>query len=304
LAFHTGGEIDYWIGINTNTLTKKGRLLTSANYTSYALPRDGSVAMTGVLYLKAEQYTDSITAGALNANNSNIYGVNSIYTADLADGASEGIHFYRTSTTVDSLWGKNGVLYFSPNRTVGSGSSTDYTILHTGNYKTYALARDGSNAMSGTLKIGTSSTTTSPGIGILVHDLRDATINPGTFGNNQVNFYFDQISDSFAGTATTKWMSIMHIKGWTGSYSAWELAGNADNSSSDDTLRYRQGKDTTWGAWQSVLTDANFTTYLNGTYVNATGDTMTGPIRFNYGNTTKAIFSVDDGTSGQYGFRL
>lgn len=159
LAFHTGGEIDYWIGINTNTLTKKGRLLTSANYTSYALPRDGSVAMTGVLHLKAEQYTDSITAGALNANNSNIYGVNSIYTADLADSASEGIHFYRTSTTVDSLWGKNGVLYFSPNRTVGSGSSTDYTILHTGNYKTYALARDGSNTMTGALQFASSTGT-------------------------------------------------------------------------------------------------------------------------------------------------
>lgn len=301
---YTSGSTELCVMIDGDYYSMGNKVLHAGNYKSYALPRDGSVGMTGVLHLKPEQYTDSITAGALNANNSNIYGVNSIYTADLADSASEGIHFYRTSTTVDSLWGKNGVLYFSPNRTVGSGSSTDYTILHTGNYKTYALARDGSNTMTGTLKIGTSSTTTSPGIGILVHDLRDATINPGTFGNNQVNFYFDQVSDGFAGTTTTKWMSIMHIKGWTGSYSAWELAGNADNSSADDTLRYRQGKDTTWGAWQSVLTDANFTTYLNSTYVNATGDTMTGPIRFNYGNTTKAIFSVDDGTSGQYGFRL
>lgn len=33
LAFHTNGEIDYWQGINTNTLTKIGRLLTSANWT-------------------------------------------------------------------------------------------------------------------------------------------------------------------------------------------------------------------------------------------------------------------------------
>ena len=50
LAFHTGGEIDYWIGINTDTLTKKGRLLTSANYSSYALPLTGGT-ITGTLVL-------------------------------------------------------------------------------------------------------------------------------------------------------------------------------------------------------------------------------------------------------------
>ena len=32
------------------------------------------------------------------------------------------------------------------------------------------------------------------------------------------------------------------------------------------------------GDWQSILTDANFTTYLDGTYVNASGDTMTGTL--------------------------
>jgi hypothetical protein len=31
LAFHTNGQIDYWQGINTNTLTKVGGILTSAN---------------------------------------------------------------------------------------------------------------------------------------------------------------------------------------------------------------------------------------------------------------------------------
>jgi hypothetical protein len=88
-------------------------------------------------------YEDSLTSGALNAQNSNIIGINSIYTADLADSASEGIHFYRTSTTVDSLWAKNGVLYFSPNRTVGSGTSTDNTVLHSANYSSYALPLTG-----------------------------------------------------------------------------------------------------------------------------------------------------------------
>ena len=87
--------------------------------------------MTGVLTAKKDQYTDSYS-GALNMNNSNIYGVNAIYTADSSDNAQEGIHFYRSATTVDSLHAKAGVLYFTPNRTLGQ-AGTSYTVYHTGN---------------------------------------------------------------------------------------------------------------------------------------------------------------------------
>ena len=87
--------------------------------------------MTGVLTAKKDQYTDSYS-GALNMNNSNIYGVNGIYTADSSDDAREGIHFYRSATTVDSLHAKAGVLYFTPNRTLGQ-VGTSYTVYHTGN---------------------------------------------------------------------------------------------------------------------------------------------------------------------------
>ena len=159
------------------------------------------------------------------------------------------------------------------------------SYLHVGNQTTYYMTNTGAiNASTITtdnvVTIGSSTQSQSPGVGIRVHDLRDATINPGTFGDRQVNFYFDQVTDHWNGatSASAKWMGILHMKGWTGSYSAWELAGNADNSAVQDTLRYRQGKDTTWGEWQSVLTDANFTTYLNSTYVNASGDTMTGTL--------------------------
>ena len=80
--------------------------------------------MTGTLTLKGNQYTDA-HSGALNANNSNIYGVNSIYTADASDNASEGIHFYRDATHVDTLWMNGGDLLFTPNRALaGSSAST------------------------------------------------------------------------------------------------------------------------------------------------------------------------------------
>lgn len=88
--------------------------------------------LTGVLHLLGSQYTDSANTGALDLANSDIYGVNSIKFADLAESAGEGLQWYRDATHVDSIWVKNGVIYFTPNRTWG-GTSTDYTVYHTGN---------------------------------------------------------------------------------------------------------------------------------------------------------------------------
>lgn len=84
--------------------------------------------MTGTLTMKANQCADDYT-GALNMNNSNIYGVNSIYMADVADSAQEGISFYRSATKVDTIHANNGVLYFTPNRTLGT-TGTSYEIYH------------------------------------------------------------------------------------------------------------------------------------------------------------------------------
>lgn len=89
----------------------------SLNY----LPLSGGT-MTGIITAKASVYEDSYS-GALNMNNSNIYGLNSIYTADTADTAAEGIHFYRDTTHVDTLWICNGDLLFVPNRALGTSTS-------------------------------------------------------------------------------------------------------------------------------------------------------------------------------------
>ena len=86
--------------------------------------------MTGVLNAKRNEYEDSYS-GALNMNNSNIYGLNSIYTSDTSDSSAEGIHFYRDDTHVDSIHAKSGVLYFTPNRPLGE-AGTSYSIYHTG----------------------------------------------------------------------------------------------------------------------------------------------------------------------------
>ena len=92
------------------------------NYITYTGGTIGASTMSGVLTMQANQYTDSYS-GALNMNNSDIYGLNSIYTADTADNAAEGIHFYRDSTHVDSLWVNGGEIMFVPNRALGTGTT-------------------------------------------------------------------------------------------------------------------------------------------------------------------------------------
>lgn len=102
---------------NATTATKATQDGDGNTISSTYLKLSGGI-MTGTLTAKASQYADEYS-GALNMNNSNIYGVNAIYTADVADNASEGIHFYRDATHVDTLWMNGGSLLFVPNRELG-----------------------------------------------------------------------------------------------------------------------------------------------------------------------------------------
>lgn len=88
------------------------------------------VDSTGVLHTIASKYTDNYTDAGLNLHNSNIVGVNSIYTADASENSQEGIHFYRDATHVDTIWVAKGAMYFTPNRTIGS-AGTSYYIART-----------------------------------------------------------------------------------------------------------------------------------------------------------------------------
>ncbi len=116
------------------------------NHTHNYVSKSGDT-MTGVLTMLGGQYTDSLSSGALNMNNSDIYGLNSIKFADLSDNAGEGIHFYRDATHADTLWDNGGVLYYAPNRAYGTGTTATNSevLLHSGNYTSYALPKTGAN---------------------------------------------------------------------------------------------------------------------------------------------------------------
>ena len=90
-------------------------------------------------------------------------------------------------------------------------------------------------------------------------------------------------------------MSVLHMKGWTGDYAAWELAGNAHSSSNDNTLKYRQGIGETWGDWQTVITNKNINNYVDqGTYLPLNGSkALTGKLTLDgslyYSNDTAGL---------------
>lgn len=82
----------------------------------------------------------------LHLHNSDVIGVNGLFFQDAADSASEGINFYRSSTSWDRLYAYGGVLYFAPNQATATHPGTRYTVYHTGN--TVAVADGGTGASS------------------------------------------------------------------------------------------------------------------------------------------------------------
>ena len=124
--------------------------------------------------------------------------------------------------------------------------------------------------LSGKLWLGGSTQDSAVATGIGIQDIRNVTVTPKTFGEKAVNFYFDQEVDG-------GWKSIIHMHGWTDDYAAWQLAGNATSSTSNNSsLYFRTGIKEEWQPWHTVLDNVNtsFTQVL-------TSGTKIGTIKIN-----------------------
>lgn len=169
-----------------------GAATSEHNHNGRYLRLDGSDTMTGVLKVKENQYNDGYD-GAINMNNSDIYGLNSIYTADKSDGQAEGIHFWRDSTHVDTLRMMDGKLLFTPNRPLG-GSGTEQTVLHTGN----------SHIKGGIITINGSSLTPLTSLPSHTHSWDSITGKPSSLKNPySLNVFGVTYDGSAAKTVTT-----------------------------------------------------------------------------------------------------
>lgn len=110
-----------------------------------------------------------------------------------------------------------------------------------------------SSKIASTVQVGTSTQSTIANAGIKVNDVRNATLTNNML-DQAANFYFTN-----SGTPNTNWWGLLHVKGWTGGYSAWELAGPAHNSDMRTTPLYvRTGNaSNTWGSWRKIYDESN-----------------------------------------------
>ena len=164
-------------------------------------------------------------------------GTSYVFTMPASDNTWRGIQDNLTSSTntTESLSAKQGYL-------LANGSARDNTKL--------PLA---GGTLTGNLTVGTTSQAAAPTASIFVHDLRNYEI-PVTMFDKGVNWFFSNKS-----MPNSNWWSGMHINGWTGDYSAWELVGPSHNADNRTTPLYiRSGRTTNgWGSWRQIYDTSN-----------------------------------------------
>lgn len=202
--------------------------------------------LTGSLSLFGEQYYPNKCYG-LDAQNSDIVGLNSLYFDDLADGACEGINFYRDGNSWDTLIANNGNFYLNSNVTYNSAIN--------GNANLYA-----GNIYSNSNKVLTTYTYNNNILWLKGSEVKDSS-NHYSVTNNKVtisnNCYYFNGSDSaiiinnsnFASALTNPHTICFWFKSenqnnirsiWFGNYHG---DGNLYNIEKTDTnlLRYDMG---------------------------------------------------------------
>lgn len=124
--------------------------------TAYLDTRTGNFGTKGAIY--ADTFTpvnDRYYANGLygiNMRNSDIIGVNSVYTQDLSDSPTEAILFCRSNGNYDGIRAANGVLYFSNNvvRTT-SKYDAEYEVYHKGNLTKLSQLTNDKNFVTGSV---------------------------------------------------------------------------------------------------------------------------------------------------------
>lgn len=242
LRLNPANEFASGIFCGTGVLRTDGTFQVGSTSTSSlrALP-DGTVTvmgnqvltvaggtMTGTLTLKANQYNGYAGVYAMNLNNSDVMGANTIYFADKSDAINEGLAFPRdTGTGVNAysyIKAYSDMLRFSPDGT------SDYNVWHEANLSPVRIIQT-ANDITTRLDSGfyeTSSATTAEGYPNNDSDWYHLMVHTHS---NTTNYYSMQLAGDFdqqrwylrntAGAGTTGWSQIL-----TSSSSNFQIAGS------------------------------------------------------------------------------
>ena len=104
-----------------------------------------------ILNMANDRYYSNNAYG-INMRNSDIIGVNSVYTQDLSDSPTDAILFCRSNGNYDGIRAANGVLYFSNNvvRTT-SKYDAEYEVYHKGNLTKLSQLTNDKNFVTGSV---------------------------------------------------------------------------------------------------------------------------------------------------------
>ena len=110
----TGDQATYF---TMNDDTSRGWIFRRGSTNVVSIAGSGLINTNNAVVVGKDLYYADGRYG-LQLNNSDVVGANAIYFNDLVNNVDEGIHFYRSATTWDTLTAANGLLYFCPNREI------------------------------------------------------------------------------------------------------------------------------------------------------------------------------------------
>ncbi len=121
-------------GVGIGKVWERGALDVGGNaFIGGTLDVEGNMYVTSSIIMPANRYYEANNQQyVLNLNNSDIIGLNCLYFKDACDLGGEGINFYRAADVWDTLYARNGELYFHPNRDMFQNIA-GHKIWHSGN---------------------------------------------------------------------------------------------------------------------------------------------------------------------------
>lgn len=89
-----------------------------------------------------------------------------------------------------------------------------------------------------------------------VSDVRGTNRLPSYFSHKTVTPFFNE-----TGMPSANWYSGLNVKGWTDTYLSWQIVSLAAEGDDSSSLFFRNGRNSSWQAWRTILDSQNFGTY-------------------------------------------
>lgn len=242
----------------------------------------------------------------INLHNSDIVGVNSIYTADVSDGPEESISFKRSNGNYDTLRLSDGIIWFGANY-ANNTSIAEYQVLHSNNISITGKSNGFIDMSAG----GVTKQAYIYAIGSIdgynsYPDGRTTSINNYDKGLNRLFLTHATSSLPAAQKPLGNEGHILHF-GWDNN-GGWDAQLAISNNGDKPYIAVRAQYNGTWKAWYGAAL-LKYTNYISGngglivertdsnldTYMGVSNGTYDIRLMIGSGNVNRGIYDVSTG---------